>query len=161
MNLYLTNAWVALPGHDSYGHDVEAAYLMLEAEEVLGGGHAPRDRWPWRACWSITRWPTAGTRTRGGFYRDGATYGPPEDKQKEWWVQAEGLNALLLMHDLLRRHHRRLLPAFQKQWQFIIDYQRDADVSRPSRDDRRRRAPGPGRQGAHLERGRITRGARC
>ncbi len=42
MNLYFTNAWRAYPDHDSYGHDVETAYLMLEAEQVLGKGHDPR-----------------------------------------------------------------------------------------------------------------------
>ena len=28
MNLYFTNAWQAVPEHDSYGHDVEATYLI-------------------------------------------------------------------------------------------------------------------------------------
>jgi cellobiose epimerase len=42
MNLYFTNDWRAIPDHDCYGHDVETAYLMLEAEDVLGHGHDPR-----------------------------------------------------------------------------------------------------------------------
>ena len=42
MNQFFTPDWRAIPDHDSYGHDVETAYLMLEAEEVLGQGHDPR-----------------------------------------------------------------------------------------------------------------------
>jgi mannobiose 2-epimerase len=42
MNLYFTYDWRPIPDHDSYGHDIETAYLMLEAEEVLGHGHDPR-----------------------------------------------------------------------------------------------------------------------
>ena len=36
MNLYFTNDWRPIPDHDSYGHDVETAYLMLEAERRVG-----------------------------------------------------------------------------------------------------------------------------
>ena len=126
MNLYLTDAWIALPGHDSYGHDVEAAYLMLEAEEVLGKGHAPRTLAMARML--VDHALAYGwDGSRGGFYRDGGTYGPPEDRQKEWWVEAEGLNALLLMHDLYGATTDVYFRAFQKQWQFINDYQRDAE----------------------------------
>ena len=42
MNQYFTNDWRPIPDHDSYGHDVETAYLMLEAEDVLGVAHDPR-----------------------------------------------------------------------------------------------------------------------
>lgn len=42
MNLYFTNDWRPIPDHDSYGHDVETAYLMLEAEDVLGVAHDPK-----------------------------------------------------------------------------------------------------------------------
>ena len=43
----------------------------------------------------------------GGFFDDGTTFGPPEDQQKEWWVQVEGLNALLLMHEKYGADDRR------------------------------------------------------
>lgn len=65
--------------------------------------------------------------TLGGFYRDGTTFGPPEDKHKEWWVQVEGLNALLLMHEKYGRESNVYFEAFQKQWQFIKDYQIDPE----------------------------------
>jgi mannobiose 2-epimerase len=126
MNLYLTNEWVALPGHDSYGHDVEAAYLMLEAEDVLGHGHHPKTE---RMARMLVDHALAygWDQDRGGFYRDGTTYGPPEDKQKEWWVQVEGLNALLLMHEKYGRITDAYFKVFQRQWQFITDHQLDPE----------------------------------
>ena len=35
LNLYLTPDWRAIPAHDSFGHDVETAYLLVEAAEAL------------------------------------------------------------------------------------------------------------------------------
>jgi len=126
MNLYFTNAWQAIPDHDSYGHDVEAAYLMLEAEDVLGVKHDPRTER--MAKMLVDHALNYGwDETYGGFYRDGTTYGKPEDKLKEWWVQYEGLNALLIMHEKYGPEDDRYFKAFQKQWQFIKDYQVDSE----------------------------------
>ncbi len=33
LNLYLTPDWRAIPAHDSFGHDVETAYLLVEAAD--------------------------------------------------------------------------------------------------------------------------------
>ena len=47
-------------------------------------------------------------------------------KLKEWWVQMEGLNSLLLMHEKYGRESDDYFKAFQQQWRFIKDYQTDA-----------------------------------
>lgn len=74
----------------SYGHNVEFAWLMIEAERVLGRtpswahfhnhlGHALR----------------CGTdAVRGGTYNRGVTDQPATDTSKVWWVQAEMFPAL-------------------------------------------------------------------
>ena len=36
LNLYLTRDWKPAPAHDSFGHDVETAYLLVEAAAILG-----------------------------------------------------------------------------------------------------------------------------
>jgi mannobiose 2-epimerase len=41
------------------------------------------------------------------------------------WVQLEGLNTLLLMHERYGRQADVYFKAFQRQWQFIKDYQID------------------------------------
>jgi mannobiose 2-epimerase len=123
MNLYFTPDWRAIPDHDSYGHDVETAYLMLEAEDLLGQ-HDPRTEKIARQLVDHALgygWD----ETAGGFYREGTTFGKAEDLRKEWWVQFEGLNALLLMQEKYGQQTTAYLNAFQKQWQFIKNKQID------------------------------------
>jgi mannobiose 2-epimerase len=124
MNLFFTNDWRPIPDHDSYGHDVETAYLMLEAEDALGHGHDPRTEHMARQLVDhalANGWDDI----YGGFFQDGTTFGQPESKLKDWWVQMEGLNSLLLMHDMYGRETDVYLKSFQRQWQFIRDYQTD------------------------------------
>jgi mannobiose 2-epimerase len=126
MNLYFTNEWQAFPDHDSYGHDVETAYLMLEAEDVLGNGHDPRTERMARMLVDHALhygWD----QKLGGFYGEGTTTGEPERKTKEWWVEFEGLNALLLMHERYGRQADTYFKAFQLQWDFIQKYQIDSE----------------------------------
>jgi mannobiose 2-epimerase len=126
MNLYFTNEWRPIPDHDSYGHDVETAYLMLEAEDVLAVPHDPKTEH--MAKMLVDHALAFGWDEKlGGFYGEGATFGQPEDKTKEWWVEMEGLNALLLMHDKYGSHTDVYFRAFQKQLDFIENYQRDAE----------------------------------
>jgi mannobiose 2-epimerase len=126
MNLYFTDDWRAIPDHDSYGHDVEAGYLMLEAEDALGVPHDPRTE---RMAKMFVDHALAygWDENLGGFYRDGTTFGETEDKQKEWWVEFEGLNALLMMHDKYDNGSDKYFRAFQHQWHFIRDYQIDPE----------------------------------
>jgi mannobiose 2-epimerase len=125
MNLYFNSDWRAIPGHDSYGHDVETAYLMLEAEEVLGRGHDPKTE---RMARMLVDHALANgwDNTLGGFYQEGTTFGKAESRLKEWWVQMEGLNALLLMHEKYGWQTDVYFKAFQKQWRFIKRYQIDS-----------------------------------
>ena len=48
----------------------------------------------------------------------------------------EGLNSLLLMHEKYGRETDIYFKAFQRQWQFIRDYQTDAQFHGVFRDDR-------------------------
>jgi len=124
MNLYFTNSWQAIPDHDSYGHDVEAAYLMLETDEVL---HQQASASTEKMAKMLVDHALAygWDKQHGGFYRDGTTFGKPEDKLKEWWVQVEGLNALLLMHEKYGSQNGAYFRAFEQQWQFIREHQID------------------------------------
>ena len=125
MNLYFTEDWRPIPDHDSYGHDVETAYLILEASAVLGREHDPQAERMARLLVDHALaygWDEA----MGGFFRHGTTFGKVEDRQKEWWGQMEGLNALLMMHERHGRETGAYFQAFLKQWDFIKKYQIDA-----------------------------------
>ncbi len=126
MNLYYTNDWRPYPDHDSYGHDVETAYLMLEAEDVLGHGHDSKTEHMAKLLVDHAL-ANGWDETYGGFYQDGTTFGKPESRLKEWWVQMEGLNSLLLMHEKYGKQTDVYFKAFQLQWQFIKTYQIDTE----------------------------------
>ena len=64
--------------------------------------------------------------SKGGFYEAGYYFNDTDDisiidDAKIWWVQAEGLNALLLMAKLFPEENK-YYKAFRKQWEYIIKY---------------------------------------
>ena len=125
MNLYFTNQWQAIPDHDSYGHDVETAYLMLETDEVLH--HKASAKSERMAKMLVDHALAYGwDHDNGGFYREGTTFGKTEDTIKEWWVEVEGLNALLLMHDRYGKQNPIYFQRFLGQWDFIQNHTIDA-----------------------------------
>ena len=126
LNYQFTPDWKPLPDHDSFGHDVETAYLLTEASAVLG---RPDDARTWALARRIVDHALDfGFDTEvGGFYDSGSVFSAtPYTTDKIWWVQAEGLNALLLMHARYGRATPRYWAAFNKQWAFIQAHQVDA-----------------------------------
>ncbi|MEO8473797.1 MAG: AGE family epimerase/isomerase, partial [Chryseolinea sp.] len=89
--------------HVSSGHDVETAYLMLESSHILG---LKNDTTTMRIAKKMVDHALANCwdDNAGGFYDEAYYF---KDKPgitvthdtKNWWAQAEGLNALLLMAD--------------------------------------------------------------
>jgi mannobiose 2-epimerase len=119
LNLYLTRDWQATPAHDSFGHDIETAFLLVEAANALG---MPDDPKTWRMARHLVDhaldwgWDDE----HGGFYYKGEVFaGEAFDTHKDWWTQAEGLNALLLMHKTYGAKTDRYGKAFLKEWSFI------------------------------------------
>ena len=110
----------------SFGHDVETAFLMLEASHALGlkndqktmqvakrmVDHALRNGWD---------------NNLGGFY-DEAYYFKGRDTitiildSKNWWAQAEGLNTLLLMADHFPDDPMNYYEKFKKLWNYAHTY---------------------------------------
>jgi len=110
--------------HVSFGHDVETAYLMLEASRALGitnetktlatgkrmVDHALRNGWD---------------ATKGGFYDEGYYFDDTITiilNTKNWWAQAEGLNTLLLMSTLYPNDPMRYFDKFKQLWQYTQTY---------------------------------------
>ena len=112
--------------HVSFGHDVETAYLMLEASHTLGlkndivtvttakrmVDHALQTGWDNQA---------------GGFFDEGYYFKSKKDltiikNSKNWWAQAEGLNTLLLMADRFPGDSMQYLEKFKKMWSYIKTY---------------------------------------
>jgi mannobiose 2-epimerase len=74
----------------SYGHNVEFAWLMVRAEEVLGR------RPSWKHFHNeLEHTLKYGTdHSMGGVYNKGVGNEPATDRDKVWWVQAEMIAAL-------------------------------------------------------------------
>ncbi len=111
--------------HISFGHDVETAYLMLEASHALGltgdlrtlnvakkiVDHALDNGWD---------------RENGAFYYQGYYFTDSDtltiiNNKKVWWVQAEGLNTLLLMSELFPEV-KRYYQSFKTLWEYTKEY---------------------------------------
>ncbi len=114
--------------HISFGHDVETAYLLLEASYILG---IKSDTQTLTCARNLVDHALANgwDNDRGGFYDAGYYFNGSGhisiiNDAKIWWVQAEGLNALLLMAGLFPEEDR-YYNAFRKQWEYINKYMID------------------------------------
>lgn len=105
----------------SYGHDLEAVWLLMEACDVAG---VPNSLYMdlYRTLWDYSL-KHGFDHKSGGFYDSGPLGKPADNFNKVWWVQAETLVSALRMHratgDPLYRQ------AFEKLWGFIRDRQID------------------------------------
>lgn len=73
----------------SYGHNVEFAWLMVRAEQVLGR----KPSWKHFYAHLDHALKVGYDRERGGLYHRGIGNEPPSDTTKVWWVQAEMIAA--------------------------------------------------------------------
>ncbi len=115
--------------HVSFGHDVETAYLMLEASHALGikndtktmaagkkmVDHALKNGWDMAI---------------GGFYDEGYYFKTKPGitiikDSKNWWAQAEGLNTLLLMSENYPADTMHYFQKFKLLWSYVQTYMID------------------------------------
>lgn len=146
LNLYFTRDWKHVVRHSlpepfteaednvdfiTFGHDVETAYLLIEASEVLGrDDHAETVALGKRMVEHALAfgWDTE----LGGFY-EGGFYMPDDaeptifDDRKNWWGQVEGYHTLLLMAELHPDQRKDFLELAERQWAYIEAYLLDAE----------------------------------
>ncbi|MBN2370401.1 MAG: AGE family epimerase/isomerase [Vicinamibacteria bacterium] len=110
----------AVPAPVSFGHDVETAFLLIEAEEALG---RPVDPTTDRAARMLVDHALAlgFDPVRGQLFESGSAYGPPIDRSIEWWGQFEAFNAFLLMHERHGQDSNQYWTAFLKAWTLALD----------------------------------------
>lgn len=117
--------------HISFGHDVETAYLMLEASQGLGirddtttlriakkkVDFALRHGWDEEHGGIFDGGDPSLTGGRVAIMRD----------TKEWWSQAEALNSFLMMSMLFPRDTLNYYGKFTDQWAYCMKYVIDED----------------------------------
>jgi mannobiose 2-epimerase len=117
LHLFFDDAWNVRSTGVSYGHDIEAAWLMLQAAEQLGDG--AQIELARRASVEIARATLAvGIDRDGALYTEGEPDGPT-DRTRVWWSQAEGLVGFLNAWQV--SGDDRYLEAADKLWTFIED----------------------------------------
>jgi mannobiose 2-epimerase len=112
--------------HVSFGHDVETAYLMLEASDVLG---VKNDTATLRVAKKMVDHALAnGWDNKHGGIFDGGYYFKGVDKPKivrntkEWWSQVEAFNSFLLMSSLFPDDEHHYYEKFCIQWDYCKKY---------------------------------------
>jgi mannobiose 2-epimerase len=141
LTLFLTPDWKPISFRDSseatikkhhsldevsFGHDIETAYLLLEASHILGLEHDAKTMAVAKKLTDHTIRNGFDTKV-GGFYDAGYYFKGKTDititkDTKNWWAQAEGLNTLLLMADHFPKDELNYFALFQKQWDYINKY---------------------------------------
>ncbi len=125
LDLYFCRDWTRT-GEDeiSYGHDIEASWLLWEAAEVLGDAALKEYVRPVAIA-------VADTALREGW--DGATGGFEDTMSQEgerrtvriWWNQAEALNGFYNAWEMTG--DGKYAAAVEKEWTWIRDFQRDRE----------------------------------
>lgn len=110
--------------HVSFGHDVETGFLMIEASETLGWEH---DDTTHRIAKKMIdhALENGWDNEVGGFYDEGYYFKNGfrvTHDTKNWWAQAEGMNALLLMAELYPEDPHHYYQKFLKLWEYTDTY---------------------------------------
>lgn len=141
LNLFFSQDWVAVSyrdsseqsrkrnyyfDHVSFGHDIETAYLMLEASEVLGIEHDNVTLMKAKKMIDHTTkngWDEEhGGIYDGGYYFDNEEHPVIVKDTKEWWAQVEAMNSFLLMSGLFPDDAINHYDMFCRQWSYIKKY---------------------------------------
>jgi mannobiose 2-epimerase len=110
--------------HVSFGHDVETAFLMLEASHVLG---IKDDQKTLAVAKKMVdqALKLGWDAEKGGFYDEGYYFKDGyrvTHYTKNWWAQAEGLNSLLLFHELYPEDPLDYYGKFLQLWEYADKY---------------------------------------
>jgi mannobiose 2-epimerase len=115
LGLFFAEDWTLRNDRISYGHDIEAAWLLTWAAEVLGDPVLSARIWL-LALRIADVTLDEGVDADGGVYNQGSPAGLT-DTNKEWWPQAEAVVGFLNAYQLSGRD--RYLSAACRAWDFI------------------------------------------
>ena len=124
LHLFLDEQWRTKSTVVSFGHDIEAAWLLLEAAEVLGDEDGI-DRFRQVAV-DMAAAAAQGLDFTGGLSYEFDSASNHWNREKHWWVQAEALVGLLNAYQLSgqRRFYEQFVGVWEFTRRYIIDYER-------------------------------------
>lgn len=118
--------------HISYGNNIKAAAMMIEASYGLA---LEDDSLTFKYAKQMVDFALKNgfDARNGGFFRAGLQIKPDKfiiaDDSKSWCAQAEGLNTLYLMAELYPEEYDKYMRSFLKLWDYIKNNQLDHEYS--------------------------------
>jgi cellobiose epimerase len=123
MRLFFDVNWLPTSQSISFGHDIEAAWLLQEAAEVLKDEYL------------ITKFKETALKMADaaaeGLQKDGSIiheFDPitnHQDTHREWWVEAEGMVGFLNAYQITKS--KKYLSIVQGLWDFTKTYLKDSE----------------------------------
>jgi mannobiose 2-epimerase len=113
--LFFDEDWNKRSDTVSYGHDIEATWLLLEAAEAIGH-HQLTDKVK-QVCINITDATKGGLDNDGGLWYEYEPAGHHLIKEKHWWVQAEAMVGFYNTFQLSNK--QEYLDLSLRNWAFV------------------------------------------
>ena len=120
--LFFDSDWQPKSTEISYGHDIEASWLLLEAADVIGNADLRtrvRD-----VAVEIARLTLDGQDEDGGLFNEGGPEGIA-DSDKDWWPQAEAIVGFLRAYE--ETGDVAFVEAAEAAWEFVKRFVRDVE----------------------------------
>ncbi|RNI29997.1 N-acyl-D-glucosamine 2-epimerase [Rufibacter immobilis] len=123
LHLFFRRDWTSMANLISYGHDIEASWLLQEAAEVLGD--QPLLQEVRKVALAMAKTTATALQPDGSLYHEFNADQNHHDKHREWWVSAEAMvgffNAYEFTQDQTFLHHS------WNAWQFAKKYLLDLE----------------------------------
>ncbi len=121
LKLFFDENWISKSQVVSYGHDIEASWLLYEASEVLGDSILIKEIK--QISLNIVESALEGLQSDGSLiYESDGTHSDPE---RHWWVQAEAVVGLSYAYRL--SGDKKYLDQAQKTWKYIQNHIIDSE----------------------------------
>ncbi|HLL96812.1 MAG TPA: AGE family epimerase/isomerase [Spirosoma sp.] len=120
MNLFMDENWRVRKTAVSYGHDIEASWLLPEAADLLAKVN-PKDKPLQKTVRTVSinmaRAASTGLDTDGGMNYEYDTVTKHLNRERSWWVMAEAMVGFLNAYQLT--HEKTFLDKSMQSWTFI------------------------------------------
>lgn len=120
LRLFFTREWEPMAGIQSFGHDIEACWLLLEAiDTVYVGEEAPSELTA--LCFGLAEAAQRGILSDGSMANE-SVWGEM-NRERHWWVQVEA--SVGFRHVARRTNNDACRAISDRLWDYIVDEIRD------------------------------------
>jgi mannobiose 2-epimerase len=118
MTLFFSEDWKPQTKAISYGHDIEASWLVLESAEILGNKHLIERCH--KTCFGMARDAAEGLQSDNGMIYEFDPETGHSNSSRDWWVMAEAMVGFYNAYQMSNKVH--YLEKSENSWEFIKEY---------------------------------------